>query len=171
MLWYVYLCFIYIAFFYKNWKQFLYIIVYWLFTALWCPVDGEFLAARTDPVWTRAFCASRFIPPVLIVAALRKLFDCGGLECDSVDKLGSSQTTKFVRQTSSGPLFSSGIGWIRKCSSMSKILGNHKCCTRQFPSGLSDSRRCYKKDTYFRRQTRSKKNIIYKKFSRWQKCL
>ena len=129
-------------------------IVYWLLIALWCAACDAVRVARTEPVCTRAFAAIRLIAPVLIVAARRIFNGCEpGLFGRSAVALaavvpaahGSLQMTKFVKQTSSGPLFSSGIGWLRKCSNMSKILGNHKCCTRQLPSGLSERRKCWKR--------------------------
>lgn len=51
-------------------------------------------------------------------------------------------TTKWVSVTSEVP-DSSGIGWIRKFSSISKMDWNHRCCTRHWPVSMSVRRRCW----------------------------
>ena len=53
------------------------------------------------------------------------------------------EMTKSARLTLDEPPDSSGMGWERKCSSMSKIVWNHKCCTRHCPSGFKVKRRCW----------------------------
>lgn len=48
-----------------------------------------------------------------------------------------------MRVTSLEPPDSRGIGCTRKCSSMSKMVWNQRCCTRHWPSSFRDRRRCY----------------------------
>lgn len=50
--------------------------------------------------------------------------------------------TKLMRVTSEAPPDSRGMGCTRKCSSMSKMDWNHRCCTRHWPSSFRDKRRC-----------------------------
>lgn len=52
-------------------------------------------------------------------------------------------TTKFVSITSDGPPLSRGIGLARKCSNISKMLWNQRCCTRHWPSTFRASLRCW----------------------------
>lgn len=51
--------------------------------------------------------------------------------------------TKLMSVTSEAPPDSSGMGCTRKCSSMSKMDWNHRCCTRHWPSSFRDRRRCW----------------------------
>lgn len=50
--------------------------------------------------------------------------------------------TKLMSVTSEAPPDSRGIGCTRKCSSMSKMDWNHRCCTLHWPSSFSERRRC-----------------------------
>jgi len=50
--------------------------------------------------------------------------------------------TNSVRVTSAVPPLSNGMGFCLKCSSMSYMFGNHKCCTLHWPISLRVIRRC-----------------------------
>lgn len=52
------------------------------------------------------------------------------------------EPTKLMRVTSEAPPDSRGMGCTRKCSSMSKIDWNQRCCTRHWPSSFRERRRC-----------------------------
>lgn len=55
------------------------------------------------------------------------------LTCLGLGNTGGRLMTYSVRRTSATPPCSSGIGCCWKCSSISVMVGNHKCWTRHWP--------------------------------------
>lgn len=126
----------------------LYTKAYWFSTALSCPFVAALVVILTEPPWITAglviLCVCRLCDrrrPSLTLGELARCIELLG----NVGLLTEfTKTTKFVNITSEGPPLSRGIGLARKCSNISKMLWNHRCWTRHWPSTLSASLRCWK---------------------------